>query len=152
MSVQAVRNGMGDNKLREGIVLRPLLELTKNNGGRIISKHKGEAFQETMKPRAVVPEDKMKVLSDANDIALEWVTPMRLRHVLDAFPNADITQTGKIIAAMCEDVNREADKEIVSSQVVDRAISKRTALLFKQYLQEKLHATSASPQGHQEGP
>jgi len=41
-SVQAVRNGMGDDKKREGVVLRPLIELTKNNGDRLISKHKGD--------------------------------------------------------------------------------------------------------------
>jgi len=33
-STQAIRNGCG-GKLREGIVLRPLIEVTKNNGSRI---------------------------------------------------------------------------------------------------------------------
>lgn len=37
-SVQAKRNGIEEPKLREGIVLRSLQELTKNNGGRIIAK------------------------------------------------------------------------------------------------------------------
>jgi hypothetical protein len=53
-SVQAVKNGMGEDKLREGIVVRPVIELRKNSGERIIAKHKGEAFSEfNSKPRPV---------------------------------------------------------------------------------------------------
>lgn len=43
-SEQAVKCGCGKDKPREGIVLRPLIELRKNNGNRVIAKHKGAAF------------------------------------------------------------------------------------------------------------
>ena len=79
-SVQAMRNGMGEQR-REGIVLRPLFEVTLNNGKRLIAKHKGESFQERRKQPDV--GGKAEVLKQANAIAQEWVTPMRLTHVLD---------------------------------------------------------------------
>jgi len=72
--------GMGD-KVREGVVLRPLIEVTKNNGSRIMSKHKRAEFMETKTPRSVDPKQ-LKVLEDAQAIADEWVTPMRIIHVM----------------------------------------------------------------------
>jgi hypothetical protein len=130
-SVQAVRNGMGEGKKREGIVLRPLVEFTKNNGKRVISKHKGDEFIETKTPRAVDPE-KLRILKEAKEIADEWVTPMRLGHVLDKLGNPDdISETGKVIKAMIEDVFREASGEIVESRTAQQAIGKACAILYK---------------------
>lgn len=139
-SVQAVRNGMGEGKKREGIVLRPCEELVDTKGNRIIVKHKRAEFMETRTPRKVDPEKKL-ILKEANAIAEEWVTPMRLQHVLtivrvmrhmiDKQP-LDMTDTGRVISAMTEDVYREAKGEIIESQAVKKAIGKRTAQLFKQ--------------------
>lgn len=77
-SVQAVRNGMGTGHKREGVVLRPLIELTKNNGERVCAKHKIKAFCETATERKVDDPEKLKILEDAEAIANEWVTYMRL--------------------------------------------------------------------------
>ncbi len=132
-SVQTRKNGILEDKPREGIVLRPLIELVKNNGERIISKHKGEAFQETKTKRELDPE-RVVVLAESKEIADEWVTPMRLNHVLQGFQKIDITITGDVIKAMMEDVTREAKGEIVESKDTMRAIGKMTAILFKQYL------------------
>jgi len=130
-SVQAVRNGCEEAKLREGIVIRPLIEVCKNNGNRIIVKHKGEKFSETNTVREVDPE-KLKVLEDAKAIAEEWVTPMRLTHVLDKLGNpTEIEGTREVIKAMLEDVMREAKGEIIESQPAKQAISKKAALLYK---------------------
>ena len=97
-SQQSVKNGIIEERKREGIVLRPLLEFTKNNGTRIISKHKNEEFQETKTPRSLADLDqKREIMTKATEIANEWATQMRLTHVLDAFPNATIEQTGDII-------------------------------------------------------
>jgi len=136
-SVQAVRNGMGEGRKREGVVLRPLMELTKNNESRIISKHKNDDFRETKTPRKVDPE-KLKVLEEANAIAEEWVTPMRLAHVLDKIDSPDITKMKEIIGRMCEDVKREAEGEIVWSKEVQKAIGKATAVATKKFFQDKL--------------
>jgi hypothetical protein len=129
-SVQAVRNGICPGKLREGIVLRPLIELKKNNGERIIAKHKNDKFKETTKKREISP-DKFEILTKANEIADEWCTEMRLSHVLDQFPDADITKTGEVIKVMIDDIIKEGKDEIVDSKEARAAIGKKTAMMFK---------------------
>ncbi|MDE2095661.1 MAG: hypothetical protein KGL39_00260 [Patescibacteria group bacterium] len=143
-SVQAVRNGMGPGKIREGIVLRPLIEVRKNNDERIIAKHKRDEFRETQETRSVeVDPVRLQVLQEAEKIADEWVTPMRLDHVLAKIPQEEnrpltIERTKEVISSMIKDVLREGEGEFVNSPEVGRAIGKRTAQLFKQYLQRSL--------------
>ena len=131
-SVQAKRNGILEDKIREGIVLRPLIELTKNNGERVIVKYKRDEFLETKTKREVNPKQ-LKVLEDAKAIAEEWVTPNRLENIMSHLKEEEliIENTGKIIKLMKEDVFREAKGEIVESKEVITFISKKTALLYK---------------------
>jgi hypothetical protein len=137
-SVQAIRNGMGDNKPREGVVLRPLIELKMNNGERVIAKYKPEKNMETKTKREVSPEQ-LKILTDAKDIAEEWVVPNRLDHVLQKFPvDVSMESMGDIVKAMIADVYREGRNEIVESQAVSKAIGKETVILFKRRLEAKL--------------
>ena len=138
-SVQAIRNGVGEGKESEGIVLRPLIELQKNDGRRMIVKHKNDKFMETTTKREVSPE-KLKILEDANAIAEEWVTEMRLTHVLDKLPEGiNMESTGMVIKAMIEDVIREAEGEIVPDKDARKAIGKRAAELFKKRVQSSLY-------------
>jgi hypothetical protein len=131
-SVQAKRNGIVEEKIREGIVIRPLIELTKNNGERIICKHKRDEFKETATPREVTPE-KLAVLEKARAIADEWVTMMRLNHVLAKMPEAtEMKHTGGVIHAMLDDIKREAAGEIVWSKDAEAAIGRVAAKLFKE--------------------
>jgi hypothetical protein len=137
-SVQAVRNSMGSGHKREGIVLRPLVEMRLNNGERVISKFKPDEFNET-KTKREVSEEQLKVLTDAKEVAEEWVTNMRLEHVLQKFPeDVNMESMGEIIKAMIEDVNREAKGEIVESKEVNKAIGGKAVQLFKQKLSNKL--------------
>ena len=141
-SVQAIRNDMGEGKKSEGIVLRPLIEVQRNNGKRVMAKHKRDDFRETKTPRPVDPE-KLKVLHEAQAIAEEWVTGMRLTHVLDkltataiSISNRDdttigIEHTGEVIRAMIKDVMVEGEGEMVWSNDVAKAIGKKTAQMFK---------------------
>lgn len=133
-STQAIRNGMGEGKMREGVVLRPLIEMTASNGDRIMAKHKRPEFSETATPREVSP-DALIVLREAEQVADEWVTPMRLNHVMDALRASgvelDITKTGHVIKAMQEDVLREAEGEIEVSKAITNAIAKKAASLYK---------------------
>ncbi len=140
-SVQAVRNGITEPKKREGVVLRPVIEVTTNNGGRIVAKHKGAEFQETKTPRSTDPA-KLQVLSEAGAVADEWVTEMRLTHVLDKIPAEQqvIENMRNIIAAMVEDVLREGSGEIVDSKEVRGAIGKKSATMFKERLNERARA------------
>jgi len=135
-SVQAVKNGVGEGKLREGVVLRPLVEMTLNNGERIIVKHKNDAFAEREHQPKVTDPAKLKILEEASAISDEWVSEMRLVHVLDKFPDADFKDIPKIIKAMVDDIYIEAKGEIVESQEVSKAISRKTALMFKQRLKK----------------
>jgi hypothetical protein len=129
----AIRRGMGDNHTREGVVLKPLVELTKNNGDRIIAKHKRDEFRETATPRKVMDPAQLQILSEAQAVADEWVTDMRLQHVLGRFPDAGMNDMGNIIRAVVEDVKREGDKEIGWSPTVGKAISKKAARLLVLY-------------------
>lgn len=138
----AVRRGISEPREREGVVLRPPIEVTDNRGMRIIAKHKGESFRETSKPRPVVDPDKMAVLAAAQDIADEWVTPERLRHVLAKVEidgkQVDMSATPIVIAAMIEDVYREGQGEIVESREAKAAIGSNTARLLKKELQRRI--------------
>ena len=138
-SEQAKRNGIDGDKSREGVVLRPLIELKDNASGRIISKHKRDEERETTSPRKVVDPDKLQVLTRATEIADEWVTPTRLAHVLDKLDaSAGIERMRDVIGAMTEDVLREGSGEIVDSREARAAIGKKTAEVFKARLQSAL--------------
>lgn len=137
-STQAIRNGCGNDKKREGVVLKPLIELKTNNGDRIIAKHKGEEFKETKTPREVTP-GQLEVLTKATEIAEEWVTEMRLEHVLQKLPNVTIENTRDVIEAMIEDVYREAKGEIIESKEVSKAIGSKAAILFKRKITKVNH-------------
>lgn len=132
-SRQAVRNGILTPKPQEGIVMRPLIEMRKNNGARVIAKHK--ILRETLTPRKVQDPARLVVLTNAREIAEEWVTPERFKHVMDKIANPCIESISDIIQAMVEDVKREGEGEIVWSKEVTRAIGKKTVKLF--FIQQK---------------
>lgn len=136
----AERRGIA-NKPREGIVIRPLIEVTLNNGERVIAKHKGDAFSERATTPKIVDNAKLIVLDDAKNIANEWVTPMRLEHILDKLPQGiNVEATRMVIDAMIEDVTREAVGEIIDSRDTRVAIGKRTATLFKERCKQQLQS------------
>lgn len=140
-SRQAIRNGVGAGIKQEGVVLRPLVELTTNNGRRVICKHKRDEFKETKTLRVVSPEA-MQVLVEAEAIATEWVTPRRLEHVLQKLPAGLSTEgTREVIAAMVADVYREGAGELVESADATKAIGRRAAQLFCQSLKNSLQKT-----------
>lgn len=140
-STQAIRNGMGDDKESEGIVIRPLIELRKNNGERIMAKHKNESFRETRRPRKV--GEKLQKLSEANIVAREWVTPMRLQHVLDKLVAAgmqhDFSEIPNVCRAMVKDIEDESEGEIEWSKKVRKAIGKETVRLYKDLVSKEIY-------------
>lgn len=147
-SVQAIRNGVSilnadgtitNPRKREGVVLRPLIEVRLNNGDRVMAKHKGDDFKETATPRPVVDPSKLKVLDDANAIAEEWVVKERLLHVLDKIEGErDMKLIPKLLPAMQEDVRRESKGEVIWSDAVAKAIGKKAVELYKAYLNSKI--------------
>lgn len=143
-SSQALRNGIGEPKVREGVVLRPVSEWTDHRGDRVIAKHKRDEFAERGRPKVDLDPSKRECLAAADSIALEWVTPMRLEHVIDHVLAArddktiDMRDTPTVIRAMLADVLREATGEIVDSQPARKAMSQRTVELFKARLNASL--------------
>lgn len=115
--------------IREGIVIRPIYEMIKANGERLIAKFKRDEFRETASPRPVREIDPA-VLEEAEAVAKEWVTEERLQHVLQKVEVSTQQDTGVVVRAMLEDVKREAHGEVVWSNSVEKAISKETAALF----------------------
>jgi len=130
-SRQAKRNGIEEDKIAEGIVIRPIDEYRDNRGNRVMAKHKRHDFSERKTPQDI-DEKELAILKEAHAIAHEWVTPMRLAHVLDKLGNpSDVRQTGEVIKAMVEDVLREAEGEIEVSPKAKTAIGRETAKLYK---------------------
>lgn len=142
-SVQAKKNGMGEHP-REGIVIRPLITLRRNNDKRVIAKWKTKEHQERTNqpdPKDIDPEE-MKVMRDAERIADEWVNGMRLTHVLDDFraqknEDPDLEDTGEVIRMMIDDVKKESSGEIEGDwNMIGKQIGRKTADLFHKRLEE----------------
>jgi len=132
-SVQAVRNGMGSGKMREGVVLRPPIEVTLNNGKRVIAKHKRTEWSERAHVPKVNDPARMAVMTEAAAIAEEWAVPMRLEHILQDLPHATgMEHTGEVVRAMVADIYKEAKGEIIESKEVSAAIGRVAAKLWKQ--------------------
>ena len=150
-SEQAFKNGMAKRedpatwKMREGIVVRPPMELYDFQGGRFLAKHKSDKFSEREHtPKLQDPEATAKRL-EGQEVAKEWVTIMRFQHVLDRAK----TELGiepdepkyipDLIKLMVEDVTREAEGEVEMSKQVVKFIGNATAEMFRQHLKERRH-------------
>lgn len=79
------------------------------------------------------------MLADASEIADEWVTLERIAHVIQhiARPNLSMSDTPEVCRSMLEDVLREGAGEIADSKEARKAISKRAAMLFHQWLNQE---------------
>lgn len=136
-STQAVRNGILEPKLREGVVLRPPFEVITDKGERIIAKHKRAEFAERSMPKVELDSAKHKVLEEADQIAQEWATHMRLEHIIDHIiaeredKEVSLRDVPVVIAAMLEDVEREGAGEVELDKPTRKAIGSKTVMLFK---------------------
>lgn len=148
-SIQAVRNGIGPDKLREGTIIKPLIESyipsyveikpgNLQDTKRAIFKYKNKDFWE-IKSRRPLGEE-LKLVSDIDTIVSDWVTDNRFQHVLDrTIKNKknkfiEFKDVGLFLQLMVEDVNREAVGEIVWSKHLEKCIRRKTAIMFKKYL------------------
>lgn len=148
-STQALRNGIAELKLREGVVLRPLFEVTLNNGSRVISKHKRAEFSERGTPKLEDLDPTKRVILDTADaIAQEWVTSYRLTHVVDQLVRdreikiPEMQDVPVIIRLMMADITRESagevDSTVLTSKPGMKAIGARTVQMFKRHVNELL--------------
>jgi len=124
-------------KPAEGIVIRPVIELNYPNGSRIIAKHKRDDFSERKSKKDTESNgDKALVLASAKAVADEFVTLMRLHHVVDHLKGKlqrDLSPSDipELIDAMMEDVLREGAGEVEDTKSNRKAIGNATATMFK---------------------
>jgi hypothetical protein len=134
-SEQAKRNGVEGDQPREGVVLRPLIEMRSSAEHRVISKHKRAEERETKTSRTPLSQEEQTALDTAEKVAEEFVTPIRLEHVLDKLKvngeEVPMERTGDVIKSMLEDVYREGGAEIPDTRDVRRAIGNKAASLFR---------------------
>ena len=153
-SVQAERNGMGTDRLREGVVVKPIKEMMFN-GKRAILKHKCGPFWETKKPGVLLlgQSTKLVKLSDLletsmtdAEIADNWVTSMRADHVLDHLlankpdpqsgnKKIEVSDINTFIDMMLSDIKKESVEEIQEhewTKKLIREIRKKSMSLLKQ--------------------
>ncbi|BCS82761.1 ligase 2 [Cotonvirus japonicus] len=136
-SVQAVRNGLGSDRPREGVVVRPITESVMANGDRAIGKHKNADFWE-IKTRRPLGE-RLKVVESVQEIVEDWVTDQRFNHVVDrVLQQKTIKLLEKsdikiLLNFMVEDVQRESEGEVIWTDALVKAIRKKTAVMFKEF-------------------
>lgn len=143
-SRQAERNGILTKPIAEGVVLRPLIEITINNDERIISKHKRPEFSERKSKKDTnLSPDAMELELKVEELAEEWVTPGRIAHVLDKIEAelgrpAQMTETKKVIDNTIQDVYRESKGEVKEDKKFEKVAGKLAGKLFRQILEERL--------------
>ena len=143
-SLVAVRRGITEPKMREGIVIRPPIEVTRNNGTRVMAKWVADAFRETTSIRQV-KQAQSEQMTNAQAIADEWVTERRVfEHVLAAMnPKLQGKEdTPKAIKAVLEDIRAESEGEIEWSGEVEKAIGRKAAKMFHQWLDKQLETAN----------
>lgn len=135
-SVQAIRNGMGCGKLREGIVIRPITEEINEHNNRVIFKHKRQEFSETRTERKIGGKWENKNMNLA-DQAHDWVTEMRLQHVMDKMLKKGIEETiPNVIQNMLEDIIKESHGELEISDDMVKQIKKNISILYRQCIKK----------------
>lgn len=140
-SQQAIRNGITELRIREGVVLRPPFEVRLNNGERLIAKHKRPEFSETATTRTV--KEPTAAQLDAEGVAKEWVTPERMRHVLSALTVDGVApefpkDLGRVLPAMVEDIRVEGAGEVDMTPEARRAISGQAKRVWEELLRSAL--------------
>src|SRR5574344_194303 len=122
----------GIDHIREGVVLHPLEEFRSNNMERVICKYKNAEFSEVKhEPKPFDPE-KEEILKKATNIAEQFVTYNRLKHVIQTVPFHSDADISSVIIAMISDVEREGSGEFDGiNKAVSKAISKKTVELIK---------------------
>ena len=131
----AARRGITEPRLREGVVLHPVEEMLPTSG-RLNAKHKSEAFRETRTPRKVIDPEMQVVLSEAKEVAEEWVTEMRVTHVIDKLRVSGIEDTPKVVKAVLADVEAESIGEVIWSKEVRKAVGKAAAKIWIRHVRK----------------
>ena len=135
-SIAYLHDVIEDSDMTLGDLLKQDIPLIVVNAVNMLTKR--EDFRETKSKRKVTDPEKLKILTKAKDIAEEWVTPMRLNHILDKIKDPSLQKMREIIISMQEDIKREAKGEILWNKHAEKAIGRKTAYMTKEYFKNKL--------------
>ncbi len=78
------------------------------------------------------------VVAEDEALAEEWVTEMRLTHVLDKIQDVSMRNMGEIIKNMQADIEREGEGEIIWTREAKESVGQRTVYLLKNYFNKSL--------------
>ncbi len=127
----------------EGIVVRPPIMVRSKRGEWVMAKFKDEAFEErkSLKKTPLSPVD----TAEADAFAAEWVTPMRLEHVLQQAREQGVAgdsmrDMGHVLRLMAEDVRRESGTADDLWQQVHKAVARDTKERFQERLLAEVSA------------
>ncbi|MFH1829961.1 MAG: RNA ligase family protein [Pseudomonadota bacterium] len=147
MSRVGEENGIVDaENTIEGIVIRPTEMQWDVKGNPIMAKYKvgrwAERASAASHPRT--PPKERPVIPGAKEFAHEFVTPMRLNHVLDQLREngipIDIKSLGEVMKRMGQDIKREGANALADARLdwkdVSPFVTHLTKNLFSQYLRE----------------
>jgi hypothetical protein len=151
-SEQAIKIGMGSGKLREGVVVKFVIEKKLSDGSRAIAKHKNGPFWETKVPGQLgrlktsntnsLLDDKFNKYYEVSEIAENWVTDMRAEHVFDKIlheksdDNKMITRADvkRFVDDMVKDVEKESEGEINWTEEIVRVMRSKAGQIFNKHL------------------
>lgn len=123
--------------LREGIVIRPLVEMRTNDNSRVMAKFKNPCFSERESRKdADFPSERKQEAMRAEAAAKDFTTETRLEHVLDALGLKEPTlqDTPKVLKGMVEDILREGAGEVEDSKTLRREVGRISVVLFRKRL------------------
>ena len=129
--MQALRNLVSTGVEREGVVVKPMVEMVDRFGDRVIYKHLNAQFSEFKSGPKL--NEKLNVIIKQNEILDQWVTVTRMEHVLSHLEHEPITRDIPLVAdAFVADVKRESQilVEFEWTGEIEKALKKASGELF----------------------
>ena len=145
MSLLGAENGIAyPENTMEGIVIRPIQFLWEENREPVMAKHKigkwAERASEQRHPK--IPKQKKEIPAGAKEFAEEFVTDVRLEHILDQLKEENIpiekSAMGEVMKRMGQDIKREGNSTLINAHLewkdVSPFVTNRTKELFLKFL------------------
>jgi len=148
-SVQAIRNGVGPGKLREGVVIRPINERLFDDGTRCIAKHKNHQFMEVLHKRPLIKKKLDGTCIDIIEqnhctVANDWITEMRVVHVIDKMlhnkqeKKLDKSDLVQFLELLVNDVEAESHGEIEWTDILRKEMKTQGRIIYLNVLKKMM--------------
>lgn len=143
-SKTAQLNGVSDpSNKHEGMVIYPIPMKRDSHDEWLIAKFKSPEFEEQASRTRMTSHMAIPIPDTVTAFVAEFVTPMRLEHVLDQLREqgvdvTDVRATGSVLKNMNQDVQREGKAEWealgIEWKKISKLVGEKTAILFRQHL------------------